>query len=182
MVRAEARRFAEHVMMNEGKGLGSTFDHGYARPHAPEPQRYERTPEQKAAGAKTVADNFDQQLEHFAKGASAAVHDTTDPDVRTRLANVDQVLEDAQQSGFVEVSRNSVLNDPAFVGRFRPELVETTVATRAFARGERPVTGFGMEVGNVIGDEIVRVLTGELTAQEAMRVAEQRVAALGLPD
>ena len=98
------------------------------------------------------------------------------------LCAPEQVLEDAQQSGFVEVSRNSVLNDPAFVGRFRPELVETTVATRAFARGERPVTGFGMEVGNVIGDEIVRVLTGELTAQEAMRVAEQRVAALGLPD
>jgi hypothetical protein len=74
-----------------------------------------------------------------------------------------------------------VLADPAFVRRFRPELVETTVATRAFARGERPVTRFGMEVGNVIGDEIVRVLTGELTAQEAMQVAEQRVAALGDP-
>ena len=70
-------------------------------------------------------------------------------------------------------------HDPAFTSRFRPDLVETTVATRAFARGERPVTRFGMEVGNIIGDEIVRVLTGELTAQEAMQIAEQRVARSG---
>ena len=97
------------------------------------------------------------------------------------LCAPEQVLEDAEKGGFVEVSRNSVLGDPAFVRRFRPELVATTVATRAFARGERPVTRFGMEVGNVIGDEIVRVLTNELTAQEAMQVAEQRVAALGDP-
>ena len=98
------------------------------------------------------------------------------------LCAPEQVLEDAQQSGFVEVSRNSVLNDPAFRSRFRPDLVETTVATRAFARGERPVTRFGMEVGNIIGDEIVRVLTGELTSQEAMQIAEQRVGALGDPN
>ena len=75
-----------------------------------------------------------------------------------------------------------MLNDPAFIGRFRPELVETTTATRAFARGERPVTRFGMEVGDIIGDEIVRVLTGELTAQAAMHIAEQRVGALGKPN
>jgi sorbitol/mannitol transport system substrate-binding protein len=98
------------------------------------------------------------------------------------LCAPEQVLADAQESGFVEVSRNSVLNDPAFRSRFRPELVETTVASRAFARGERPVTRFGMEVGNIIGDEIVRVLKGELTSQEAMQVAEQRVGALGNPN
>ena len=57
------------------------------------------------------------------------------------LCAPEQVLADAQESGFVEVSRNSVLNDPAFRSRFRPDLVETTVATRAFARGERPVYG-----------------------------------------
>jgi hypothetical protein len=74
-----------------------------------------------------------------------------------------------------------VLNDPTFRSRFRPDLVETTVASRAVARGERPVTRFGMEVGNIIGDEIVRVLTGELTATAAMQIAEQRVGALGLP-
>ena len=98
------------------------------------------------------------------------------------LCAPEQVLADAQESGFVEVSRNSVLADPAFVGRFRPELVETTVATRAFARGERPVTSHGMQVGDIIGDELVRVLTGELTAHEAMQIAEQRVGALGPPD
>jgi len=98
------------------------------------------------------------------------------------LCAPDQVLEDVERSGFVEVARNSVLSDPAFRARFRPELVETTVATRAFARGERPVTRYGMEVGNRIGDEIVRALTGELTVQEALRQAEERVAELGPPD
>jgi hypothetical protein len=39
-----------------------------------------------------------------------------------------------------------------------------------------------MEVGNLIGDEIVRALTGELTVSEALREAERRVAALGTPD
>jgi hypothetical protein len=38
-----------------------------------------------------------------------------------------------------------------------------------------------MEVGNIIGDEIVRVLKGELTAGQAMQIAEERVAALGKP-
>jgi ABC-type glycerol-3-phosphate transport system substrate-binding protein len=94
------------------------------------------------------------------------------------LCAPEQVLEDAQKSGFVEVSRNSVLNDPAFISRFRPDLVETTVATRAFARRERPAS---MEVGNIIGDELVRALVGELTVQEALRIAEQRVGALGTP-
>ena len=93
-----------------------------------------------------------------------------------------QVLEDARKSGFVEVARNSVLGDPRFVERFRPELLETTVETRAFARGERPVTSHGMEVGNLIGDEIVRVLKGELGAREAMENAERTVGALGPPN
>ena len=93
-------------------------------------------------------------------------------DLARFLCAPEQVLEDAQNSGFVEVSRNSVLEDPAFMSRFRPDLVETTVATRAFARGERPVTRFGMEVGDIIGDEIVRVLTGELTRRRRCAVAE----------
>jgi multiple sugar transport system substrate-binding protein len=97
------------------------------------------------------------------------------------LCAPEQVLEDAQKSGFVEVARDSVLRDPRFVDRFRPELLETTVETRPFARGERPVTSHGMEVGNLIGDEIVRVLKGELSAGEAMENAERTVAALGPP-
>jgi len=97
------------------------------------------------------------------------------------LCAPEQVLDDVQKSGFVEVARDSVLRDPRFVERFRPELVETTVDTRAFARGERPVTRHGMEVGNLIGDEIVRVLKRELGAREAMENAERTVAALGPP-
>jgi ABC-type glycerol-3-phosphate transport system substrate-binding protein len=92
------------------------------------------------------------------------------------LCAPEQVLEDAQKSGFVEVSRNSVLNDPAFISRFRPDLIETTVATRAFARRERPTS---MEVGHLIGAEIVRALVGELTVQEALQNAQRGVDALG---
>ena len=91
------------------------------------------------------------------------------------------MLDDVQKSGFVEVARDSLLRDPAFTARFRPELLSTTIETRQFARGERPVTNYGMEVGNRIGDEIVRVLTGELGAAEAMANAERTVAALGRP-
>jgi hypothetical protein len=75
-----------------------------------------------------------------------------------------------------------VLRDPRFVERFRPELFHTTVETRPRARGERPVTSHGMEVGNLIGDEIVRVLKGELGAREAMESAERTVSALGPPN
>jgi ABC-type glycerol-3-phosphate transport system substrate-binding protein len=97
------------------------------------------------------------------------------------LCDPAQVLDDVQQSGFVEVARDSVLSDPTFTARFRPELLETVVKTRPFARGERPVTNYGMEVGNRIGDEIARVLTGELGAEQAMATAERTVAALGPP-
>jgi ABC-type glycerol-3-phosphate transport system substrate-binding protein len=97
------------------------------------------------------------------------------------LCAPEQVLADAQKSGFIEVARKSVLGDPRFVQRFRPELLETTVETRPFARGERPVTSYGMEVGDLIGDEIVRVLKGELDAGEAMLNSERAVAALGPP-
>jgi ABC-type glycerol-3-phosphate transport system substrate-binding protein len=97
------------------------------------------------------------------------------------LCSPQQVLDDVEKSGFVEVARDSVLGDPRYAARFRPELVETTVATRPFARGERPVTRHGMEVGNRIGDEIVRVLKGELGAREALGNAERMVAALGPP-
>jgi hypothetical protein len=74
------------------------------------------------------------------------------------------------------------MSDPSFAARFRPEILETTRASRAFARGERPVTRFGMEVGNRIGDQIVRALTRELTVGEALQEAERTVAALGHPD
>jgi ABC-type glycerol-3-phosphate transport system substrate-binding protein len=97
------------------------------------------------------------------------------------LCAPEQMLDDVQKSGFVEVARDSLLQDPAFTGRFRPELLSTVVETRQFARGERPVTNYGMEVGNLIGDEIVRVLTGELGATEALANAERTVAALGPP-
>jgi ABC-type glycerol-3-phosphate transport system substrate-binding protein len=97
------------------------------------------------------------------------------------LCSEAQVLDDVKTSGFVEVARESVLNDPRFEGRFRPELLATVRETRPSARGERPVTNFGMEVGNRVGDEIVRVLRGEIGAEEAMRNAERTVAALGPP-
>lgn len=98
------------------------------------------------------------------------------------LCASEQVLDDAERSGFVEVARNSVFDEPRFIRRFRPELLETTFESRPFARGERPVTRYGMEVGNLIGDGIVRVLKGEATAPEAMREAERNVAALGPPN
>ena len=98
------------------------------------------------------------------------------------LCSPEQVLGDVQTSGFVEVARESVLRDPGFAARFRPELLSTVIDTRPFARGERPVTNYGMEVGNLIGDQIVLVLKGELGAEEALRNAERTVAALGVPD
>ena len=99
------------------------------------------------------------------------------------LCAPEQVLDDAQQERLRRgVAQLGDRDDPLSSARFRPELVETTRATRAFARGERPVTRFGMEVGNSIGDEIVRVLTGELTSSAALQEAERTVAALGHPD
>jgi ABC-type glycerol-3-phosphate transport system substrate-binding protein len=98
------------------------------------------------------------------------------------LCAPEQVLDDAERSGFVEVSRSSVMADPRFATRFRPELLETTRATRAFARGERPVTRFGMEVGNTIADQIVRALRREVSVAEALATAEANVAAMGDPE
>jgi ABC-type glycerol-3-phosphate transport system substrate-binding protein len=98
------------------------------------------------------------------------------------LCAPDQILDDVQQSGFVEVARESVLGDPRFAARFAPELLDTVIQTRPCARGERPVTRHGMEVGNLIGDQVVRVLRGEAAAADALAEAERTVAALGPPE
>ncbi len=52
------------------------------------------------------------------------------------LCGPDQVLDDVQQSGFVEVARNSVFHDSRFVARFAPNLFDTVAETRPFARGD----------------------------------------------
>ena len=98
------------------------------------------------------------------------------------LCAPEQVLDDAQQSGFVEVARRSVLNDPRFVARFRPDLVQTTRATRAISRGERPTPRQGLLVGDIIGEEVARALAREQSSREALRRAQERVSALGAPD
>jgi len=98
------------------------------------------------------------------------------------LCAPEQVLDDALKCGFVEVARRSVLNDRRFGARFRPDLVETTRASRPFARGERPVNRHSFQVGDILGEEYARVLKREQTAREALRQAQQRVAALGSPE
>jgi ABC-type glycerol-3-phosphate transport system substrate-binding protein len=98
------------------------------------------------------------------------------------LCAPEQLLDDAQRSGFVEVSRRSVLYDPRFEARFRRDLVETTRATRPFARGERPVNRHSFEVGDILGEEYARALARQQTAREALKNAQARVSALGSPE
>ena len=98
------------------------------------------------------------------------------------LCAPEQVLDDALRSGFVEVARRSVLDDPRFAARFRPDLVQTTRATRGISRAERPTPRQGMLVGDIIGEECARALAGEQSSRDALRRAQERVAALGTPD
>jgi len=97
------------------------------------------------------------------------------------LCAPEQVLDDAVQSGFVEVARRSVLDDPRFAARFRPDLVATTRSTRSISRAERPAPRQGMLVGDIIGEECARTLAGEQSSREALRRAQERVNALGSP-
>ena len=98
------------------------------------------------------------------------------------LCAPEQLIGDAVQSGFVEVARRSVLDDPRFTERFRPDLVETTRATRAFARGERPVNRFSFQVGDILGEEYARALKREQTPRQAIKNGQARVSALGPPE
>lgn len=94
----------------------------------------------------------------------------------------EQVVDDALRSGFVEVARRSVLYDRRFERRFRPDLVASTRATRAIARGERPVNQHSFQVGDILGEEYTRALARQQTPAEAVRRAQERVAALGSPE
>lgn len=91
-------------------------------------------------------------------------------------------MDDALRSGFVEVARRSVLYDRRFERRFRPDLVASTRATRAIARGERPVNQHSFQVGDILGEEYTRALARQQTPAEAVRRAQERVAALGSPE
>lgn len=53
------------------KGKWASFDRGHASARVPEQQPAERTPEDKATGARTVADNIDRQLELVHVGLAA---------------------------------------------------------------------------------------------------------------
>ena len=68
----------------------------------------------------------------------------------------------------------------ALRGTLRPDLVESTRATRAFARGERPVIAESFAFGDILGEECARALAGEQTAQAALDRAESRVRAMGI--
>jgi ABC-type glycerol-3-phosphate transport system substrate-binding protein len=98
------------------------------------------------------------------------------------LCAPEQVLNDALKSGFVEVARRSVLYDRRFAARFRPDLVETTRATRPFARGERPVNRHSFQVGDILGEEYTRALKREQSPRETVQRAQARVVALGSPE
>jgi hypothetical protein len=93
-----------------------------------------------------------------------------------------QMLDDATQSGFVEIARRSALYDPRLAARFRRDLVEATGRPAPFSRAERPVTRHGMRVGDITGEECARALSGKQSSREAVRRAQARVAALGSPD
>jgi ABC-type glycerol-3-phosphate transport system substrate-binding protein len=98
------------------------------------------------------------------------------------LCASEQLLDDAERSGFVELSRRSAVYHPRYDRRFRPDLAASTRATRLIARGERPVTRHSFEFGDILGEEYTRALSGEQTPQEALRHAQQRVSALGSPE
>jgi hypothetical protein len=82
------------------------------------------------------------------------------------LCAPDQLIDDAQRSGFVEVSRRSVLSDPRFAARFRPDLVESTRATRALRAANARLRGTRSPWATFWAKN-TRALAGE-TAQEAL--------------
>ena len=90
-----------------------------------------------------------------------------------------QLLDDVEHSGFVEVARRSVLEDPRFEKRFRRDLVNTVRDTRPIARGERPVNRYSFQIGDILGEEYGRALAGEQIPYQAIRSAQERVSALG---
>lgn len=94
------------------------------------------------------------------------------------LCAPEQLVDDALKSGFVEVARRSVLDHPEFKARFHPELLETTRATRYYARGERPINKYAFKVGDILADEHGKALAGAQIPQEAVRRAQARVSQL----
>jgi ABC-type glycerol-3-phosphate transport system substrate-binding protein len=54
------------------------------------------------------------------------------------LCAPEQLLDDVQESRFVEVARDSLLRDPAFTGRFRPELCRHRSKRAASHAGSGP--------------------------------------------
>jgi ABC-type glycerol-3-phosphate transport system substrate-binding protein len=95
------------------------------------------------------------------------------------LTDPEQMLDDAIQSGGVEVARRSLLDDSRFIDRFRPDLIETVRATRPIARGERPITRNSFQLGDIIAEEQSKALAGEQSAPEAVRAAQVRAERLG---
>lgn len=89
------------------------------------------------------------------------------------LASPGQMLQSAIVEGYAEPARHSVLTADAYAAAYEPEFRLVLGETRRYARINRPMIPFAIELGEVIGGAAQAAIAGEKPAAEALREAQR---------
>jgi ABC-type glycerol-3-phosphate transport system substrate-binding protein len=91
------------------------------------------------------------------------------------LASPEQMLQGAIAGGYAEPARHSVLTADAYAAAYEPEFRLVIGETRRYARINRPMIPFAIELGEIVGAAAQAVIAGEKPAATALREAQERI-------
>jgi ABC-type glycerol-3-phosphate transport system substrate-binding protein len=90
------------------------------------------------------------------------------------LASPDELRKDAV-AGCAEPARHSVFESAAYAATYDPDFRAVLRQTRAYARINRPLIPFGVDLGEIVGAAAESAIAGTQSAAEALRQAQQHI-------
>jgi sorbitol/mannitol transport system substrate-binding protein len=91
------------------------------------------------------------------------------------LASYDELLKDAIEGGYTESARDSVFTSAEYAATYGESFRDVVRQTRAYARINRPLIPRGFELGDIVGAAAEAAISGQQTADEALRVAQAMI-------
>jgi ABC-type glycerol-3-phosphate transport system substrate-binding protein len=91
------------------------------------------------------------------------------------LVSPEVMLKDAVDAGYAEPARQSVFESAEYAETYDESFRAVLAETRRYARINRPLIPYGFDLGEIIGTAAESVIAGELTADEALRNAQELI-------
>lgn len=89
------------------------------------------------------------------------------------LSSYDEVLKDTIEAGYAEPARESVFRSSVYEETYDAQFREVVSESRRLARINRPLVPNGFDLGEVVGQAAESAISGERTAEQALREAQR---------